>query len=152
MSNFIQGRELRTLNLGRGVVSSASGAFAADTRTIFTVTGGEVMITALWGKVTTTITVANTVKLQANPTTGNTADLVTATDLGTTDTAAGTVIGLDQGTTAPSKLLANGRVDLNAVVSTGDVEQVVTGTGPDGDITWYCTWIPLSDGADLVAA
>lgn len=152
MTTIIQGDQLREIALGRGVVSSASGAFAADTRTIFTVAGGEVLITALWAKCTTAITVANTVKLQANPTTGDTSDLITATDIGTTDTAVGTVFGLDQGTTAVSKLIKNGRTNLNAVVSTGDVEQVITGSSPDGDVTWYCTWIPLSDGATLVAA
>lgn len=154
-SNFVQGTQLRTLALGRGPVSSASGAFAADTRTIFTIAGGEVMITALWGKVTTAITVANTVKLQTNPTTGDTADLVTATDIGTTDTAAGTILGFamdpdDTAAVAPD-IVRTGAALTNVVVSTGDIEQVVTGTTPDGDVTWYCTWVPLTDGATLVA-
>jgi hypothetical protein len=24
--------------------------------------------------------------------------------------------------------------------------------GTDGEITWYCTWVPLTTGATLVAA
>jgi hypothetical protein len=140
------------MQLGQGPVASPSGAFAADTRTIFTVAGGEVMITALWAKVTTAITVANTVKVQTNPTVGDTADLITATDIGTTDTAAGTVLGVLDQTDTPPDLNRGGKALGGVVVSTGDIEQVTTGTGPDGAVTWYCTWIPLTDGATLVAS
>ena len=151
MSVIIQGSQLRNLVLGHAPVSSASGAFAADTRTIFTVAGGEVMVTALWGVVTTAITVANTVKLQANPTTGDTADLATATDIGTADTAAGTVLGFRPQTDSAPDLARDALVLSGVVVSTGDIEQVTTGTSPDGAVTWYCTWVPLTDGATLVA-
>lgn len=160
MATLIQGSELRSLLLGGPPVASPSGAFAADTRTIYTVTGGEVLITALWGKVTTAITVANTVKLQANPTTGDTTDITEATDIGTTDTAVGTVIGFTTSIDDPATAGALGEYSLmrggfllrDLVVTTGDIEQVTTGTGPDGAITWYATWVPLSDGARLVAS
>ncbi|MET8475425.1 hypothetical protein ABZY90_19585 [Streptomyces sp. NPDC006422] len=151
MSVLIQASQLRLINLGQKV-SKASGAFAADTRSIFTVAGGEVMITALWGVVTTAITVANTVKLQTNPTVGDTADLITATDIGTTDTAAGTVLGVLDQTDTPPDLNRGGKALGGVVVSTGNVEQVTTGTNPDGAVTWYATWVPLTDGATLVAA
>lgn len=159
MSTLIQGNQLREITLGRGPVSSPSGAFAADTRTIFTVAGGEVLVTALWGVVTTAITVANTVALQTNPTTGDTKVFVEATDIGTTDTAAGTVVGFNQsiddpataGATFEEKIELGGHALRDLVVTTGDIEQVTTGTNPDGAITWYCTWIPLTNGATLVA-
>lgn len=147
-----EGAAFRKGILGNGPVSSASGAFAADTRTIFTVAGGEVLVTGLWAVVTTAITVANTVKVQTNPTTGDTADLTTATDIGTTDTAAGTVLGLRPQADSAPDLARDGRCDLMAVVSTGNIEQVTTGTNPDGAVTWYATWVPLTDGATLVAA
>ncbi|WP_049562233.1 hypothetical protein [Nonomuraea sp. SBT364] len=151
MTTMIQGSQVRTLLLGSGPVASPSGAFAADTRTIFTVAGGEVMITALWGVVTTSITVANTVKLQTNPTAGDTADLVTATDIGTTDSTVGTVLGVLDQTDTPPDLNKGGKALSGVVVSTGNIEQVTTGTTPDGAVTWYCTWVPLTDGATLVA-
>lgn len=159
MSTIIQGNELRSLTLGNPPVSSASGAFAADTRTIFTVTGGQVLVTALWGVVTTAITVANTVALQTNPTTGDTAVFVEATDIGTTDTAVGTVIGFTGSIDDPAtsgalfehSILRGGHALRDLVVTTGDIEQVTTGTNPDGAITWYATWVPLTDGAALVA-
>ena len=155
MSTLIQGTQLREIALGRRA-ESASGAFAADTRTIFTVTGGEVLITALYGKVTTAITVANTVKLQANPTAGDTADLSTATDIGTTDTAVGTILGFeidpDDTAGAAPDIARTGRALSGIVVSTGDIEQVTTGTTPDGAVLWVATWVPLTDGAVLVAS
>lgn len=156
MTTLIAGNAARLNNLGLGPVSSPSGAFAADTRTIFTVTGGQVLITALWGVVTTAITVADTVKLVANPTTGDTADICTATDIGTTDTAAGTVLGFlidpdDTAGTPPDIVKGGGVILKDLVITIGDIEQVTTGTNPDGAVTWYATWVPLTPGALLVA-
>lgn len=144
----------RSNELGNGPVSKASGTLTHGTTTnLFTITGGEVLITALWLKCTTTMAGANTLAINLVPTAGNTMTMVTATDLGTTDTVAGSVVGLDQGSTAASKFLVGGRVDLRAVVTTGTVGLVQTGSGTiDGAVTVYCTWIPLTQGARLVAA
>ena len=148
MTTIIQGDELRTIALGRGVVSKATGTLDEDvTPSLFTVAGGEVLITALWAKVTTAITVANTVTIQANPTTGDTSPIV-AGDLGTTDTAAGTVLGWEPDSAA---FVRNGP-PAQAVVSTGTGEIDSAGTNVDGAMTVYCMWIPLTDGATLVAA
>lgn len=147
MSVILQGNQLRQVALGQGVVSKATGTLDdATPATLFTIAGGEVLITALWAKVTTAITVANTVAIQANPTTGDTAALVTG-DLGTTDTAAGTVLG----TNDQAAWSRNG-APVQAVVSTGTVECDSTGTAVDGAMTVYCTWVPLTNGATLVAA
>lgn len=148
MSTMIQGNQLREIALGRGVVSKATGTLDEDvTPSLFTIAGGEVLITALWVKVTTAVTVANTVTIQANPTTGDTAAIV-AGDIGTTDTAAGTVLGWEPDSAA---FVRNGP-PASAVVSTGTVEIDSNGTNVDGALTVYCTWIPLTDGATLVAA
>ena len=42
--------------LGSAPVSKATGTLAATTVPLFTVAGGEVLVTAMWGKVTTSIT------------------------------------------------------------------------------------------------
>lgn len=154
MSVLLNREGIRNAVLGCAPVSKASGTLTHNgVVQLFTVAGGEVLITALWLKVTTAMAGANTVAIQADPTTGDTQTIVTATDLGTTDTAVGSVVGLDQGTTAASKFLRGGRVDLNAVVTTGEVELVATGDGTvDGAVTVYCTWIPLTTGATLVEA
>jgi hypothetical protein len=134
--------------LGFGPVSKATGTLDEDvTPSLFTIAGGEVLITALWAVVTTAITVANTVTIQANPTTGDTSPIV-AGDIGTGDTAAGTVLGWEPDSAA---FLRNGP-PVQAVVSTGTVEIDSNGTNVDGAMTVYCTWVPLTAGATLVAA
>lgn len=147
------GRAYRTTILGNAPVSKATGAISGNPTTpLFTITGGEVLITGLWGVVGTALTTdSGTYALQQNPTTGDTQTIVTATDLGTTDTAVGSLLGLDQGSTAASKFLRGGRIDLNAIVTTGQIE-FVGAASANGAITFYVTWVPLTDGALLVAA
>lgn len=153
MSVLNNGDAYRLVVLGSNAVSKASGAISGNpTITAFNITGGDVMITGLWLNVTTSITTdGGTLAVQANPTTGDTVTIVTATDLGTTDTTAGTVVGLDRGTTAASKFLRGGRVDLNAVATTGTIE-LVGASSVNGAVTINVTYIPLTDGAALVAA
>jgi hypothetical protein len=160
MTTMIQGRELRAIALGRGPVEKAVAYSTAATYQLFTVTGGRVLITALWGVVTTAMTGANTINLQTDPTTGDTIVVVTATDLGTTDTAAGTTIGVTGNIADPASTGADfatvfargGRALRDLVVTTGEIESVGTEGTINGAITWYCCWIPLDDGAELVAS
>jgi hypothetical protein len=134
------------------IARKSTGTLAATTIPLFTIAGGLVSITSIVGEVTTSITVANSYKLQANPTTGTTKDLVTATDIGTTDTLAGSLLGFD-GVTASSIQQGPGAVPMllrPIAVNTGQIESVSAGT--DGVIVWTVTWVPLTDGATLVAA
>ena len=152
MSTLINGDELRTLLFGTAV-SKAYTPLVVETKTLFTITGGKVLITSITGEVTTAITVANTVKLQANPTTGTTKDLCAATDIGTTDTPAGNLVSF-QGLTGDSIITGPGAVPTlkqPIVVNTGTIEQV-NATGADGGITWTITWVPLDNGASVAAA
>lgn len=153
MSVLNNASAFRNAILGGAPVSKSTGTLAATTVALFTVAGGEVMLTSLYGKVTTSITVANSYKLQMNPTTGDTQDLCAATDIGTTDTLAGDILQFSlPTTTAPAKLISvgYGTALLNSVLPVGQIEHVSAGT--DGVITWYATWIPMTDGATLVAA
>lgn len=148
----------RNAILGGPPVSKSTGTLAATTVALFTVAGGEVLITAMWGKVTTSITVANSYYLQFNPTTGDTAQMSTAQDIGTTDTLAGDLLTFGEGTaTVPPRIMSPataaggyGHVLSNVPLSIGQIEHVSAGT--DGVITWYVCWVPLTDGATLVAA
>lgn len=154
MTVINEGSAFRKSVLGNGPVAKASGTLTHNgVVQLFTVAGGEVLITGLWLVCTTAMAGANTVAIQADPTTGDTVTIVTATDLGSTDTAVGTVVGLTHGTTAASAFLRGGHACLNAVVTTGEVELLATGSGTvDGAVTVYVTWVPLTDGATLVAA
>lgn len=153
MTTILQGAQLRQIALGQGPVSKATGTITGNpTTALFTIAGGEVLITSLYGKVTTALsTDSGTYALQQNPTTGDTQTIVTATDLGTTDTAVGSVVGLTHGTTAAPAFLRGGTADLGVVVTTGQIE-FVGAASANGALTFYVTWVPLTDGATLVAA
>jgi hypothetical protein len=145
------GTDLRTLNLGDRA-SKSTGTLAATTVALFTVAGGQVAITSIYGIVTTAVTVANSYKLQHNPTTGTTSDLFAASDIGTTDTPVGDLLSFT-GDAGGAYLTRGGAVEtLRApiVLTIGQIESVSAGT--DGAITWVVTWVPLDDGASLVAA
>lgn len=151
MSTLIQGAQLRALGFGQRAEKS-TGTLAASTVALFTVSGGRVAVTSIYGVVGTAITVANSYKLQHNPTSGTTVNLCAATDIGTTDTPAGDLLGLT-GEAIGGVLSRGGAVEtLRApiVLAAGQVESVSAGT--DGEITWVVTWVPLDDGASLVAA
>jgi hypothetical protein len=153
MSVLIQANQLRLINLGQRV-SKSTGTLAATTVPLFTIAGGRVGITSIYGLVGTAITVANSYKLVSNPTTGTTMDLCTATDLGTNDTPAGNVLSF----ASPAAAITGGSTTTVAaspltgvlIIPVGQIESVSAGT--DGEITWVVFWIPLDDGATLVAA
>lgn len=149
MSVIVQGSQLRNLLFGNAPISKATGTLAATTVALFTVAGGRVAVTSLFGVVTTSITVANSYKLQNNPTAGDTSDIVAATDIGTTDTIAGTVLGFD-GAPASSIVKGAGGLARPLFLPVGQIESVSAGT--DGAITWYLTYVPYDDGATVVAA
>jgi hypothetical protein len=156
---FIQTTQLRKLLLGIRVAKS-TGTLAATTVDLFIIAGGEVLLTSMYGLVTTSITVANSYYLKVTPTAGDATQLCVATDIGTTDTVAGGVLGFGaDSTTAPPKIASpSGASNVSvspvslppAVISTGKIQSVSAGT--DGVITWVLTWVPLTDGATLVSA
>jgi hypothetical protein len=153
VTTIITGSDLRSIGLGTRVVGKLQTISGAATHQLFTVAGGEVLITALWGVCTTAMAGANTVNLQTDPTTGDTVVIATATDLGTTDTAAGTTIGANATTLIPVTTLVKGGLAIKDLpVTTGEIESVITGAGADGAIQWYCTYVPLTTGASVVAS
>ncbi len=147
MTVIIQGTQSRDLLLGRAPTTKSTGTLAATTVPLFTIAGGAVLVTSLVGRVTTAITVANSYKLQINPTAGaGNGDLCAATDIGTTDTEVGVILGFLPG----GSILRNGAIQNSGLVlPTGQIESVSAGT--DGVILWHCTWVPYDNGASLVA-
>ncbi len=132
------------------VVSKSTGTLAAKTIPLFTIAGGLVAVTSIVGRVTTAITVANSYKLQHNPTAGTTVDLCAATDIGTTDTAVGEILVVSGIRATGLSVGANPRVAPSVIMDTGQIEHVSAGT--DGVIKWYVTYVPIDTGATLVAA
>lgn len=139
----------RNAIFGGAPVTKSTGTLAATTIPLFTIAGGVVAVTSIVGRVTTSITVANSYKLQINPTNGDTSDLVAATDIGTTDTTAGTVLSFSG---VPTASILKGAAGLAGPIflPVGQIEHVSAGT--DGVILWHVTWVPYDVGATLVAA
>lgn len=117
---------------------------------IFTVAGGRVLAQFI-GEVTVLIeTQANATHLQHNPATGTTTNLCATLDItadevttlyGLTGTAGDAMIGLGQ--TVPmghAIVLSEGSVELKCAASN------------DGETKWTCFYVPLDDGATVVAA
>lgn len=162
MSDFLGAAAYRIGILGN--VVSKTYPLVVETKDLFTVSG-LCYITSVVGTVDVAITAANTVKLVANPTTGTSSDLCAATDIGTTDTPAGNLLAISG---APTGALVNGigavsnfpvsKVSSDFLgaasgifISAGVIQQV-TATGADGTITWYVTYVPMANGASIVAA
>ena len=152
MSVWNNPAQMRKASLGEYVTGKLQTIAGAATHQVFTVTGGEVLITAMWGVTATAMAGANTVNVQTDPTTGDTVVIASATDLGTTDTAAGTVIAGQAATAAVPALVKGSGTPLCFVATTGEVESVITGAGADGAIQWYCTYVALTDGATVTAS
>jgi hypothetical protein len=143
------GSQLRDIQFGHKVEKS-TGTLAATTVALFTVTG-LVAVTSLVGKVTTAVTVANSYKLQFNPTNSTTVDIFAATDIGSTDSPLDELIGFT-GLKTDTALRGGCVRSLLAplLLIDGQIESVSAGT--DGVVNWILTWVPMSDSATVVAA
>jgi hypothetical protein len=163
VSTLINSTELREISLGRYVQGKTSTFVAGGgTHQLFTIAGGEVLITGLWGKVTTSITLDNhALTLQMDPTTGDTVALTEATIVGTTDTVAGDILGFvtsiddpaTNGALAEKSIKVYGE-PLRFIGTTGEIELVDSNeTGTEvGVVQWFCTYVPLTAGASVVAS
>lgn len=131
------------------VVSKATGTLTdTDGVDLFTVSG-LCVVTSLVGKVTTAITVANSYTLLFTPTLGTAYTIAAAADLGTTDTAAGELLVVEMDGSA---LAVGNRAQLNFGLFLDDGVIEHNSNGTDGAITYYLTYVPLEDGATIVAA
>lgn len=149
MTTIIAGDQLRTINFGSRVQKS-TGTLTAATLPLFTIAGGLVAVTSLIGRVTTAVTVANSYKLQHNPTAGTTVDLCAATDIGTTDTALGEILVVNGAKATGLVVGALAAPNYPIVMDVGQIEHVSAGT--DGVILWALTYVALENGASVVAA
>jgi hypothetical protein len=148
MTTMYRAQDLRSISLG--AVVTKTHILTNATLPLFTIAGGLVAVTSIVGRVTTAVTVANTYKLQHNPTAGTTKDLCASADIGTTDTVVGEVFVITGLATDAIAVGSKGTKAPYQILETGDIEGVSSGT--DGVIKWYVTWAPIDDGATLVAA
>jgi hypothetical protein len=138
--------------LGMRVNRAAANLPATTTEAIFTITGGEVLVTCIYGKVGTVIqTQACNTKLQANPTaTGSSVDICANLDI--TAKAADSLFNV-VGVLATA--LGNGMAVVgptNAIICPVGTIDLVTAATNTGTVAWTLFYIPLVVGARVTAA
>jgi len=146
----------RQVILGERVDRATATLPASTDGALFTITGGRVMVTSIIGEVTTVIqTQANNTKLKFNPTaTGADTDLCAALDI--TADAVGTLYSITGDFSDAMKdgllcLETDAQLERPIVLSEGAIELDCAATNT-GSVSWQVTYIPLDDGATIVAA
>lgn len=141
--------------LGKKVDRTTSALPATTDLTIFTVTGGRIIVTSILGEVTTVIQAqANAIKLKSVPTTGTTKDISGTLDINAYEV--GALVSLDGTalTTALSGTNAGAALAMKAqgiFVPIGAIKLNTAATNT-GAMKWSITYIPYDDGASVAAA
>lgn len=154
MSTIIQGYQLRTLREGSLVVKGPAVVPNAAETNLFTISGGNVLVTSLIGVVTTVFTAtATTLTMGPKPTVGATVaggihnlTVLTSAALGAYVMPAFTAGVGGVGTVVGSIGVFPAGV-FPFVVPAGTIEYEASAANT-GQITWYLTYVPLdSNGA-----
>lgn len=153
MATLLTASMLRRISLGR-VVERAAAVLPATTQTAYyTIAGGRVMITAFVGEFTVAASgTATNLTLVGNPTTGTDVNLCTATAI--TSKELGTLFG-------PTGLFSDALNVANAgalsgfsrpiILPVGTLDFLTSATNTGQTKSWL-TYIPIDDGATVVAA
>ncbi len=157
MTTILQASQVRQIALGVFAQGAAKTVPQNGTTTIFTVAGGRVLVTALYGVVTTIIGgTTPALKLIATPTVGSANDMctaltITADEVGNMFVMPNAVGSALVGIAAPGK---SGSISFAAggqIVAPGTIGFNVSAADATGAIQWTCTYVPLDTGASLVA-
>lgn len=139
--------------LGKRVNRATADVITGSAVPIYTVGTGRVLLTGLIGKVTTIIGAgASLAKFQFNPTTGTTVDMCANLDIDADE--AGTLYSID-GTPATAMLTSQSGAVRNMqnagiILDVGQIE-FLGGTDRTGSISFQAWYVPLDDGATIVA-
>lgn len=153
MSSTPRGTRLRQIAYGTRVDRATAALPQTTQSALFTVSTGRIILTGIIGEVTTVIqTQANNTKIVANPTTGTDVDLcavlsITADEVGClygiTGLFADAMVGANAGATVLMErqlVIPVGTIDLSCAASN------------TGNVKWSLTYMPLDEGASVVAA
>jgi len=155
MTAMIQGSQLRTLLEGTAVSNAAAKTVPQNaTSTIFTVSGGRVLVTGLYGVVKTVIGgTTPSAKIVSTPTVGTAVDVSSATAI--TGKEVGANLGL-AGTVGTALNVQNGGAGAGLpspiVIPAGTLGVNVSAADATGAILWTLTYVPLDNGASVTAA
>lgn len=140
--------------LGQHVAKAAATLPQTTTQHLFTITGGRVLVTLLFGEVTTIIQNSDPVlKITATPTTGSAVDIASTVDI-TSLEVGGKLIVEGDGTAlvkgnAGGAFFANGAHEW--IASIGYID-LISGASKTGAMKWDLWYVPLDEGALVVSA
>lgn len=153
MTNITSNSSVRQVALGRKVDRATASIAATGSTSIFTITGGRIILTSLVGEVTTVIQAqANALKILSTPTTGTAKDISGTFDINALE--AGGLVSLDGValTTALSGTNAGAAIArCSFLIPIGSLKYNTAATNT-GSIKWSMTYIPYDDGASVAAA
>lgn len=152
MSDYIAGKALRKLLLGKKVDRATATLPQSDAEAIFNVVGGRVSVTRIVGEVTTLLGTVGNMSLEGNPDTGTMVPLCAVVAAGAKE--AGTLLGIT-GTFANAMLAANaGALEAQVkefVLPVGTIDLRLSASD-SGACKWTIFYIPIDDGAYVTAA
>ena len=155
MASMIPGTQVRRLILGIKVDRTAGAIAQTGDLSLFTVTGGRVIVTNIVGEVTTVIQAqANAIKLKSVPTTGTAADISGTLDINAYEV--GALVSLNpialstalSGAVAGAALVPHG---TGIVIPIGAIKMNAAASNT-GAMKWSITYVPFDDGAAVAAA
>jgi hypothetical protein len=159
MSVIQQGYQFRNLMFGTLVPAKAlTPPNSGSTSTLFTVAGGNVLITLLVGQVTTVMSgTTGTIALGMAPTTGtaNTGGIAAAAVIGGAEV--GTWVGPVASSGLAGTLVVGSSKQAGATVFTTTPFVAAVGTitittavaTMTGQLTWYCSYVPLDNAGSV---
>lgn len=144
--------QVRRLLWGQHVARAAATLPQSTNSPIFTIAGGRVLITALFGQVTVVLGAVGNMKLIATPTVGLAQDMCAVVAAGTL--AAGTSLGIT-GAVGDAMVAQNGvmkGISYDGImVDTGTINLSLS-LSSTGTVKWDLFYTPLDDGASIVVA
>lgn len=159
MTNLYKGIDVRLGQLGRIVTRPTKVIPQAAAESLFTVTGGNIIVTGLIGEVTTIMdAVATTLRLGFTPSAAGTAAIFwSAASADITGLAAGVHIYLPAAAASAlptDTATGGGYIDVTPqwFCPPGAVTLTGTGLNTGGRIKWDLLYIPLDDATNVVAA
>lgn len=156
MSVYVPASAVNLFRLGYQVTKASQNLPQSATSTLYTVTGGNVMVTAMYGLITTVCgATATSVSLGTVPTTGTASSTGLATATAVTSLEAGTWLTLSQSGSKATGLIAGTNAGttlfqtaVNFVVAPGTISWT-TGANDTGQVKWYLWYLPLDTGATV---